>query len=191
MFISFSSPDEFDFLSDIRTFGETVMECVSKEKNNWRLSYMNIHQATINDLDSLTELFDFYRLFYKQESDLNGARAFLEERLIKKDSVIFITYDDGEPVGFTQLFPSFSSVSMQKSWVLNDLYVKETARRKGVATELINKAIGLAEETKAKGILLETGKENVKAQKLYETIGFTKDSNYYYYYSLYDNGNGF
>lgn len=152
---------------------------------------MNIHQATINDLDSLTELFDFYRLFYKQESDLNGARAFLEERLIKKESVIFITYDDGEPVGFTQLFPSFSSVSMQKSWVLNDLYVKETARRKGVATELINKAIGLAEETKAKGILLETGKENVKAQKLYETIGFTKDSNYYYYYSLYDNGNGF
>lgn len=191
MFISFSSPDEFDFLSDIRAFGETVMECVSKEKNNRRLSYMNIHQATINDLDSLTELFDFYRLFYKQESDLNGARAFLEERLIKKESVIFITYDDGEPVGFTQLFPSFSSVSMQKSWVLNDLYVKETARRKGVATELINKAIGLAEETKAKGILLETGKENVKAQKLYETIGFTKDSNYYYYYSLYDNGNGF
>lgn len=191
MFISFSSPDEFDFLSDIRAFGETIMECVSKEKNNWRLSYMNINQATINDLDSLTELFDFYRLFYKQESDLNGARAFLEERLIKKESVIFITYDDGEPVGFTQLFPSFSSVSMQKSWVLNDLYVKETARRKGVATELINKAIGLAEETKAKGILLETGKENVKAQKLYETIGFTKDSNYYYYYSLYDNGNDF
>lgn len=145
---------------------------------------MNIHQATINDLDSLTELFDLYRLFYKQSSDLNGAREFLEERFQKNESVIFIAYDDGKPVGFTQLFPSFSSVSMQKSWVLNDLYVKETARRKGVAKDLINKAIGLAEETKAKGILLETGQENVNAQKLYETIGFTKDSSYYYYYSL-------
>ncbi|MEK3978619.1 GNAT family N-acetyltransferase [Psychrobacillus sp. FSL K6-2836] len=145
---------------------------------------MNFHQATINDLDSLTELFDFYRLFYKQASDLIGAKKFLEERFQKNESVIFIAYDNGEPVGFTQLFPSFSSVSMQKSWVLNDLYVKETARRKGVAKELINKAIGLAEETKAKGILLETGKENVNAQKLYETIGFTKDSSYYYYYSL-------
>lgn len=145
---------------------------------------MNIHQATINDLDSLTELFDFYRLFYKQASDLKGAREFLEERLTKNESVIFIAYEDGKPVGFTQLFPSFSSVSMQKSLVLNDLYVKETARRKGVAKELINKAIALAKETKAKGILLETGKENVNAQKLYETIGFTKDSNYYYYYSL-------
>lgn len=145
---------------------------------------MNIHQATINDLDSLTELFDLYRLFYKQASDLKAAREFLEERFQKNESVIFIAYDNGEPVGFTQLFPSFSSVSMQKSWVLNDLYVKETARRKGVAKELINKAIGLAEETRAKGILLETGKENVKAQKLYETIGFTKDSSYYYYYSI-------
>jgi len=145
---------------------------------------MNIHQATINDLDSLTELFNFYRLFYKQASDLKGAREFLEERLTKNESVIFIAYEDGKPVGFTQLFPSFSSVSMQKSFVLNDLFVQETARRKGVAKELINKAIALAKETKAKGILLETGKENVNAQKLYETIGFTKDSNYYYYYSL-------
>ncbi|QUG40604.1 GNAT family N-acetyltransferase [Psychrobacillus sp. INOP01] len=145
---------------------------------------MNIHQATINDLDSLTELFDLYRLFYKQASDFKGAREFLEERFLKNESVIFIAYDDGKPVGFTQLFPSFSSVSMQKSWVLNDLYVKETARRKGMAKELINKAIDLAEETKAKGILLETGQENVNAQKLYETIGFTKDSSYYYYYSL-------
>lgn len=145
---------------------------------------MNIHQATINDLDSLTELFDFYRLFYKQASDLKGAREFLKERLTKNESVIFIAYEDGKPVGFTQLFPSFSSVSMQKSLVLNDLYVKETARRKGVAKELINRAIALAKETKAKGILLETGKENVNAQKLYEMIGFTKESNYFYYYSL-------
>ena len=145
---------------------------------------MNIHQATINDLDSLTELFDFYRSFYKQASDLEGAKEFLKERLTKNESVIFIAYEDGKPVGFTQLFPSFSSVSMQKSFVLNDLYVKETARRKGVAKELINRAIALAKETKAKGILLETGKENVNAQKLYEMIGFTKESNNYYYYSL-------
>ncbi|WP_144512951.1 GNAT family N-acetyltransferase [Bacillus sp. FJAT-22090] len=145
---------------------------------------MNIHQATINDLDSLTELFDLYRQFYKQASDLEGAKKFVEERFIKKESVVFIAYDGGEAIGFTQLFPSFSSVSMQKSWVLNDLYVKETARRKGVAEQLIKKAIGLAEKTNAKGILLETGNENVNAQKLYEKIGFINDSNYYYYYSL-------
>lgn len=145
---------------------------------------MNIHQATINDLDSLVELFDLYRQFYKQASDLKGAREFLEDRLIKNESIIFIAFDDGKAVGFTQLFPSFSSVSMQRSWVLNDLYVKETARRKGVAEKLIRKAIAFAEETGSKGILLETAADNVNAQKLYEKIGFIKESTYFYYFSI-------
>ncbi|GGA43883.1 GNAT family N-acetyltransferase [Psychrobacillus lasiicapitis] len=145
---------------------------------------MNIHQATINDLDSLVELFDLYRQFYKQESDFKGARNFLEERLIKNESIIFLAFDEGNPVGFTQLFPSFSSVSMKKSWVLNDLYVKETARRKGIAEKLIGKAIAFAEETDAKGILLETAADNVNAQKLYEKIGFIKESTYFYYFSI-------
>lgn len=145
---------------------------------------MNIQQATINDLESLTELFDLYRLFYKQESDIKGAREFLEQRLIKNESVIFIAYDNGEPVGFTQLFPSFSSVSMQRSWVLNDLYVKEAARRKGIAEKLIRMAIAFAEGTGSKGILLETAADNVNAQKLYEKIGFIKESTYFYYFSI-------
>ena len=145
---------------------------------------MNIHQATINDLDSLVELFDLYRQFYKQASDLKGAREFLEDRFVKNESIIFIAFDDGNPVGFTQLFPSFSSVSMQRSWVLNDLYVKETARRKGVAEKLIRKAIAFAEETGSKGILLDTAADNVNAQKLYEKIGFIKESTYFYYFSI-------
>lgn len=145
---------------------------------------MNIHQATSNDLDSLVELFDLYRQFYKQASDLKGAREFLEERLIKNESVIFLAFDEGNPVGFTQLFPSFSSVSMKRSWVLNDLYVKETARRKGVAEKLIRRAITFAEESEAKGILLETAADNVNAQKLYEKIGFIKESTYFYYFSI-------
>ncbi|MDI2586667.1 GNAT family N-acetyltransferase [Psychrobacillus sp. NEAU-3TGS] len=145
---------------------------------------MNIHQATSNDLDSLVELFDLYRQFYKQASDLKGAREFLEERLIKNESVIFLAFDEGNPVGFTQLFPSFSSVSMKRSWVLNDLYVKETARRKGVAEKLIRRAIAFAEESEAKGILLETAADNVNAQKLYEKIGFIKESTYFYYFSI-------
>ncbi|TQR12786.1 GNAT family N-acetyltransferase [Psychrobacillus soli] len=145
---------------------------------------MNIYQATINDLDSLVELFDLYRQFYKQASDLKGAREFLEERLMKKESIIFIAFDDGKAIGFTQLFPSFSSVSMQKSWVLNDLYVKEAARRKGVAEKLINQAIDFAGETSAKGILLETAADNVNAQKLYEKIGFKRDTSYYYFFTI-------
>ncbi len=145
---------------------------------------MCIQRATLNELDSLTELFDLYRFFYKQESNLEGARAFLKERLVKEESVVFIAYDENSPVGFVQLYPSFSSVSMKQSWILNDLYVKKSARNNGFAEKLIKMVINFAEETDAKGILLETGKENIPAQRLYEKIGFIRDSNYYYYFSV-------
>lgn len=145
---------------------------------------MCIQRATLNELDSLTELFDLYRLFYKQESNLEGARAFLKERLVKDESVVFIAYDENNPVGFVQLYPSFSSVSMKQSWILNDLYVKKSARNNGFAEKLIKMVINFAEETDAKGILLETGKENIPAQRPYEKIGFIRDSNYYYYFSV-------
>lgn len=145
---------------------------------------MSIRKATIDELDSLTELFDSYRVFYQQESDIEGAKSFLKERLINEDSVIFIAYDESKPAGFVQLYPTFSSVSMKRSWVLNDLYVNASARKKGFGEKLIQSAIEFAEETGAKGLSLETGQENVTAQRLYEKIGFKKESNYFYYFSL-------
>ena len=145
---------------------------------------MSIQRATINELDSIAELFDSYRVFYHQESNLEGASNFLKERLVNEDSVVFIAYDEGNPIGFVQLYPTFSSVSMKKSWVLNDLFVNGAARKKGFGEKLIKRAIEFAEETGAKGLFLETGHDNVIAQKLYEKIGFMKETNYFYYYSL-------
>jgi ribosomal protein S18 acetylase RimI-like enzyme len=145
---------------------------------------MSIKKAAIDDFDSLAELFDSYRVFYKQESNLEGARAFLKERLLKEDSVVFIAYDESNPVGFVQLYPTFSSVSMRKSWILNDLYVNASARKKGFGEKLLKKAIEFAGETGAKGLSLETGQDNVTAQRLYEKIGFKKESNYFYTFSI-------
>lgn len=143
-----------------------------------------IQRATINDLNSLSELFDSYRIFYKQESNLEGATSFLKERLVNDESVVFIAYDETYPVGFVQLYPTFSSVSMKRSWVLNDLYVNASARKKGFGEKLIKRAIEFAEETGAKGVSLETGEDNLTAQSLYEKIGFKKELNYFYYFSI-------
>lgn len=145
---------------------------------------MIIQKATINELDSLTELFDLYRVFYEQASNLEGARKFLNERITNEESVVFIAYDGNNSLGFVQLYPSFSSVSMMQSWVLNDLYVIEHARGKGVGEKLMKKAIDFAKETGAKGVFLETGKENITAQRLYEKVGFKRESNYIYYFSI-------
>jgi ribosomal protein S18 acetylase RimI-like enzyme len=143
-----------------------------------------IRKATINDLDLVTELFDMYRIFYKQKSNLQGARVFLEERIKTDESVIFVAFDEDDMVGFTQLYPLFSSVNMQRTWLLNDLYVKGKVRGKGFGEGLLKKAIAFAAETGANGISLETGEENLIAQKLYEKIGFKKETNYFYHYSI-------
>ncbi|CAH0152578.1 MULTISPECIES: GNAT family N-acetyltransferase [Peribacillus] len=145
---------------------------------------MSIQKATLHELESLTELFDLYRVFYEQTSDPGRAREFLRERLTNGESVVFMAYDEGHPIGFVQLYPSFSSVSMMRSWVLNDLFVKESARKKGFGEELLNAAITFARETGAKGVSLETGKDNVNAQKLYEKIGFVRESNHFYYFTI-------
>jgi len=152
--------------------------------NNKGDSHMSILKATLDDLNSLTELFDLYRIFYQQKSNINGAKAFIKDRLSNEESVIFIAFDENNPIGFVQLYPSFSSVSMKRTWVLNDLYVSESVRGKGFGEKLIKKAITFAGETGAKGVLLETNIENLPAQRLYEKVGFIKEINRFYFYTI-------
>lgn len=135
----------------------------------------------MDDVEMLSELFDQYRLFYKQASDCSGARNFLLERLRNNDSVIFKANDDGRIVGFTQLYPSFSSVAMSRIWILNDLYVDEAYRRKGVGKLLMDVAEKYARDTGAIRMILATQTANTAAQQLYEARGYIKDEEFHHY----------
>ncbi|WP_044478197.1 GNAT family N-acetyltransferase [Paenibacillus antibioticophila] len=143
-----------------------------------------ITQASINDLEELVAIFDQYRIFYNQAADPEGASQFLFERFEHQESIIFIARDiqTGRAVGFTQLYPVFSSISMKRSWILNDLYVIEEYRKRGGATQLLNSAKEFAILTRAKGIELSTSHLNLSAQSLYESIGYKKDDEYFHYY---------
>lgn len=142
---------------------------------------MELYEATIKDLQGVSKLFDKYRVFYEQESDLAGATNFVKQRFENKDSVILVAKDSEKYVGFTQLYPSFSSVSMQRKWILNDLYVDTAYRKQGIGEMLLRKAKEYAIATDAKGICLETAVNNDSAQRLYEKNGYVKDSAFYYY----------
>jgi len=143
---------------------------------------IEVRRAGDKDIDALSELFDGYRVFYQQDSDVEGARMFLVERIARADSVIFIAYDKvGRGLGFVQLFPSFSSVSMKAMWILNDLFVAATGRRSGVAQTLMDVAEQHARDTGAKGLVLETAIDNLPAQALYEARGWHRDTDCYRY----------
>ena len=140
-----------------------------------------INRATLRDLEALVPLFAGYRAFYGQPSDSEAARTFLRERLTRNDTVIFLAEREGKPVGFTQLFPSSSSVSVKRLWILNDLFVTPEARRGGVAKALLERAKAHAAETGAKGLVLNTAVDNKKAQNLYEALGWIRDETFYTY----------
>lgn len=142
---------------------------------------IKVIQASKKNLEEIVPLFDQYRLFYKQDSDLHGAKVFLTDRFNKNESVIFIAYFKGNPVGFTQLYPMFSSVSLQHSYVLNDLYVTASYRKKQIGEALLNKAKEFCIANQAKGLALETGIHN-PAQKLYEKLNWIKDVDCFHYF---------
>ena len=137
--------------------------------------------ATTDRLDAVARLFDGYRVFYEQRSDPAGARAFIGERVARGDSHIICCELDGEMVGFTQLYPSFSSVRMKPTWILNDLYVDPGARRRGVATALMRAARAHAEATGAAYLTLETHRENTPAQAVYVEEGWTRDDEFIHF----------
>jgi GNAT superfamily N-acetyltransferase len=141
---------------------------------------MIIRRAKKKDIDDLSVLFDKYRIFYKQRSDVDNARSFLKKRMKRKESVIFVAEERDELIGFTQLFPIFSSVSMKRTWLLNDLYVNERSRGIGAATKLLDAAKDFGAETNSKWLLLQTAADNFTAQKVYEKNGWIKETDLFY-----------
>lgn len=145
------------------------------------MNAITIRRAELRDLDQLVPLFDAYRMFYEQPSDLAGAAVFLRERLELGESVIFIALDARGAAGFTQLYPAFSSVRMRRVFLLNDLFVHERARGERVGERLLTAA---AEHGRAAGCVrleLSTAVTNTKAQALYERTGWVRDTHDYTY----------
>lgn len=141
-----------------------------------------VRQAVLSDLESIATLLDAYRQFYGRSSDITAARAFLLERLNQGESVIFVAFLGTDPVGFTQLYPSFSSVSLARIFILNDLFVSPNFRKKGVAKKLMHAAAEFAKSMGAVRMSLSTSVSNQTAQALYESMDWQKDDQFYYYH---------
>lgn len=131
-------------------------------------------RANLADLDRLVPLFDGYRQFYGQPSQPVVCRDFLRARLERGESAIFLALDDDVPVGFTQLYPGFSSVRARPIWWLNDLFVLPQVRGRGAGRALLDAASGHARATGAAWLMLETGADNAYAQGLYERYGYAR-----------------
>lgn len=146
------------------------------------MSAITIRQAVLSDIDALASLFDNYRQFYGRASDVGAAREFLTARFNRGESVVFIAHEDNTPVGFVQLYPGFSSVSLARTFVLNDLFVRERWRRSGIASQLMAAAVEFAKSSGAVRLSLSTAITNETAQAVYKSSGWKRDEQFYVYH---------
>jgi len=144
---------------------------------------IRVRRAEPTDCDALAPLFDAYRVFYERDGDVDAARRFLRARFDYGDSVIFLAEgDEGAPIGFTQLYPSWSSASLARIYVLNDLFVAPGARRSGAGRALLDAAHAFARAQGAVRVTLETAHDNHTAQRLYEATGYQRETHFFRYH---------
>jgi ribosomal protein S18 acetylase RimI-like enzyme len=142
-----------------------------------------VRRATPADVEAAAPLFDAYRQFYGQTSDLARSRDFLTQRLTRNESIVFLAFDDADSaVGFTQLYPAFSSVRTARIFILNDLFVPANARKQGVGEQLIAACVAHAGQEGAASLSLTTGVENFTAQRLYESLGWKRETEFLEYH---------
>ena len=139
---------------------------------------VTVRQATVDDLGLIVPMFDAYRQFYRESADLDGARQFLLRRFEHNQSVIFLALDGSSPIGFTQLYPSFSSTAMGRILILNDLFVIASTRRRGAGAALLGAAASYGRRIGAIRLELSTEHTNVAAQALYEAVGWQRDTTF-------------
>jgi ribosomal protein S18 acetylase RimI-like enzyme len=148
-----------------------------------------VREARPDDLDMVVPLFDAYREFYGVPADPRATRSFLAARQARGESLLLVAVEavpDGSSpderkeahdpmLGFAHLYPSFSSVSLRKIWILNDLYVPPAHRRSSVARRLIAFSAAYAMNDGAVRVELATQIANTPARRLYDSLGFAPD----------------
>ncbi|MDN3674210.1 GNAT family N-acetyltransferase [Flavobacterium branchiarum] len=141
----------------------------------------HIEIATLDHLDEFAALFNSYRIFYRQPSNVEIGKAFLKERITNKETTTFLVKADGKFVGFAQLYPLYHYKALQKQWLLSDLFVDPDFRGRGLSVDLIDRCKLFCDETDACGLLLETEKTNEIGNILYPKCGFELDNDHNYY----------
>ncbi len=152
------------------------------------LNMTKIIRAEIEHIDELAELFNSYRVFYEQDSNVDLARNFIKSRIENKESTIFVSQNsDEELIGFVQLYSSFCSVYICPILILYDLFVKTQARGNGHGRALMNKATEFAKSEGYDRLELSTATDNFIGQSLYESLGYERDNDFYHYSLEIDN----
>lgn len=144
-----------------------------------------ISRAGEQDVDQAVALFMSYFDFYNRVHDRQQVAEFIVERLQSSDSVLLLAWlesaEGQKAVGMAHVYPTFSTLSLARSWTLNDLYVSTDARGLGVGRALVQAVTDRAGQAGAAEVTLETAVDNSPARRLYQSAGFVTDGGFAHY----------
>jgi GNAT superfamily N-acetyltransferase len=146
------------------------------------MSTVTVRQAVLDDLEAIADLYNQYRQFQGKKADLFACRNFLHARLEQAESTVFIATIEAHPVGFAQLYPSFSSTALARVFILNDLFVTQSGRRRGVGVALLRAVEDFAWSLESCRVSLNVAQGNVFAQELYEATNWVRDEEFFMYH---------
>lgn len=158
-----------------------IKHVITKSRRFERRMVMIVKRVGLECLIDAASLFNEFREFYEQEAKPKEAENFIRERMEKDESIIFLAYEGEKAIGFTQIYPIFSSLSMKRAYVLNDLFVTPAYRGLGFGKALLESVYHSCRTENISFVMLQTAPDNHKAKGLYEHTGMKLDSEYEWY----------
>lgn len=134
---------------------------------------LEIAPIAAEEFERLLPLIAAYQRFYEVERiDTDRNRAFFRRFLApSEDGLLLGARGEGELLGYACLYWHFSSLEACESVLMNDLYVEESARGRGVGRALIEASAAVARERGAAFVEWSTAPDNETAQRLYDSTG--------------------
>ena len=128
-----------------------------------------IREIVENDFPALVELFKEFAEFEKlPEKMINSVEQMQHEKEFVKGFAAVT--DDDEIVGYaTYFFAYFTWIG--KSLYMDDLYVQQSYRSKGLGTQLIKKVIDFAKNEKCNKVRWQVSEWNKPAIDFYKSLG--------------------
>jgi GNAT superfamily N-acetyltransferase len=133
------------------------------------------------EFERLLPLIAAYQRFYEVDDiDEERNRSFFRRFLAPSEDGVLLGARFGAPepqadgeemVGYACLYWHFSSLSAAESVLMNDLFVAEAARGRGVGRALIEASAEVARERGAAHLEWATAPDNHTAQRLYDSTG--------------------
>ena len=130
------------------------------------------------DLEELLPLVRGYADFY-EVSPSDGALLELSRALIADpvgEGVQFLARDGaGRAIGFATVYWLWSTTTAARIGLMNDLFVSPEGRGSGAAEALIERCRAACRERGAAKLTWKTAKDNLRAQKVYDRVGGTRE----------------